>query len=374
MQLLLALKAALETEELRTVSDAFGGIKCDGKTPSFNIDSVLTTLAHSCAFYPTDPISVSIGLLRTQLSQKECDFVVGSLIRFCFLIELTNISITSTKMKTRWMPAKIIRTIPGSFQNYKADFVPGMDQRAMIFDECAKIFDSALRGLLAHPGHLAIARALTLDSNRSVSFESVLTYIDPSLNPVHIASNVRLVDLTDISWLVKNRSIIREALTLKNIKKLKTKTYLTDRSQVGADQTNRAKRWEVLSADYQHATLEECWSVERELLTQLLAFHNFPREIIVKVGGSGHVVRLHRCPVTHVEFDFVSFTNESSHGKSSFQVGHLIPLRSGGRHVANNVAWVTEDGNRIQGNLSLSEVHKLLNGIYGRGLTLGLYP
>jgi hypothetical protein len=374
MSFSIDLQVALEAEETRTVSDVFGGIKCDGKTQSFDVDSVSVVLTGLCITYPTDPVALSILQLQKDLLKKEFQFVVGSLIRFSFLIELTNLNISSTKMKTRWVLCKIIRTKDGGFNNYQADFKPGFDPRAATFDECFEIFKESLRVLLISPRHLVVAKALTSPRNRSVSYESLLTYVDSKCEPVHVASNVRLVNLNDISWLIKNRVIIRKVLTTANVNKMKTKTYKTDRSQVGADQTNRAKRWEVLSADYQHATIEECWSVERELLAQLLNFKNFPQHVINQVSGTGHVVNLHRCPVTHEDFDFLSFTNPSAHGSSPFQVGHLVPLRISGRHVASNVAWVTEDGNRIQGNLTLVQVRELLGDIYKRGAALGIYP
>lgn len=55
------------------------------------------------------------------------------------------------------------------------------------------------------------------------------------------------------------------------------------------------------------------------------------------------------------------------HGRSSFAIGHTTPLGSEtgphGRHVADNVDWVSELGNRIQGNLSLAatvaEIHRM---------------
>jgi hypothetical protein len=58
-----------------------------------------------------------------------------------------------------------------------------------------------------------------------------------------------------------------------------------------------------------------------------------------------------------------------THGKSNFQVGHLNPLKlddpTGGAsgHTADNISWVSANGNRIQGSLSLSEVRDLLRKI-----------
>jgi hypothetical protein len=45
-------------------------------------------------------------------------------------------------------------------------------------------------------------------------------------------------------------------------------------------------------------------------------------------------------------------------------VGHLNPLKAGAgvafRHHKKNTSWITADGNRIQGHLTLKETRKLL--------------
>jgi hypothetical protein len=56
-------------------------------------------------------------------------------------------------------------------------------------------------------------------------------------------------------------------------KKFEVKVYKTDRALTGKDKSNRAKRWEVLAGDFQHATLEECWSAERKLI--MFCFNGF---------------------------------------------------------------------------------------------------
>ena len=60
-------------------------------------------------------------------------------------------------------------------------------------------------------------------------------------------------------------------------KKLQVKVFKTDRSLTGKDKTNRRKRWEVLPDDFQHATLEQCWSAERQLTADLVGFDGFPK-------------------------------------------------------------------------------------------------
>ena len=364
------LQDILEEEEKNSVSNSFGGVKCQGRTPSYNIAGIAKLMSEECVNSQNDEVALLYSALEGKLTAKELIYLMSSAIRFSFLIELTNLSITSTKLKTRWYPGRIIKTLPDTFQNYQADFKPGNDQRASTFDQCYDVFKKILADVLVSKTHLDLVKALSITVNRCVSYECVFTYIDSRLEVVHVPNNVRLVHTSDIQWLVQYRKVIHSPLTPKNINKIITKTYLTDRSQTGADQTNRAKRWEVLSADFQHATLEECWSVERELLSQLLIFRNFPAKTTALVATLKITTANHVCPITLKELDFADFKTASEHGRSAFQVGHLTPLKRGGRHTAKNVAWVTQDGNRIQGDLTLDEVQKILDDIYIRRLAL----
>ena len=78
------------------------------------------------------------------------------------------------------------------------------------------------------------------------------------------------------------------------------------------------------------------------------------------------------CPITGERLDYDKFVNDvlhPSHGRSAFQVGHLNPLKtvSTGEswgHTASNISWISDDGNRIQGSLSMAEVDELLIKTY----------
>ncbi len=50
--------------------------------------------------------------------------------------------------------------------------------------------------------------------------------------------------------------------------------------------------------------------------------------------------------------------------------GHLTPLKNGGRHISDNIGRISDDGNRIQGSLSLEEVDNLLIKIYKNRMDL----
>ena len=361
------LQAALQAEEERTVGNAFGGLPTEGGSLSYSVSSVTQTLLALVEQFPGDPVAARINLWMTEFEQNQVKYIVSSAIRFSFLIELTNLRITSTKMKTRWLPGRVVKTTPGTFTNFQGSFEPGEDQRASTFDACFTVFQRVLDLLANSDEHLRVARELA--TSRRIPYESVFTYANADLNPVHVAENVRLAQLGDIVWLIQARPLFQSVLPSSTVSKIRTKTYLTDRAQTGTDQTNRAKRWEVLSSDFQHATLEECWSVERGLLSDLAHFKGFPddkKKEIVEKGLFDARDGATRCPVTLAELSYEDFVKQSAHGEADFQVGHLTPLKAGGRHQGANVAWITADGNRLQGDLEIEDVRKLLREIAER--------
>ena len=79
------------------------------------------------------------------------------------------------------------------------------------------------------------------------------------------------------------------------------------------------------------------------------------------------------CPITLEAIDFQEFAASilhPVHGKSAYQVGHLNPLKlnqtaneSAAGHTADNISWISEHGNRIQGSLSLNKTRDLLSKI-----------
>ncbi|XGB38433.1 MAG: hypothetical protein LVT47_08325 [Cyanobacteria bacterium LVE1205-1] len=83
-------------------------------------------------------------------------------------------------------------------------------------------------------------------------------------------------------------------------------------------------------------------------------------------------MEISRCPITLEPLVFQEFREElmnPTHGKSNFQVGHLNPLKLDdpnsliAGHTAGNIAWISANGNRIQGSMSLEEVRDLLKRI-----------
>jgi hypothetical protein len=83
-------------------------------------------------------------------------------------------------------------------------------------------------------------------------------------------------------------------------------------------------------------------------------------------------MEIFRCPITLEPLVFQEFKEEllnPTHGKSNFQVGHLNPLKLDdpssilAGHTPQNIAWISANGNRIQGSMSIEEVRSLLKNI-----------
>ena len=374
------LRLVMETEEIETVGDAFGGIVARLR-PSYSVPKVRDWILAAAPFGGTSPIEQALRRAHTMFSKPALTIVVAGLVRFSFLIELTNLKVGSTKMKTRWLPGNILMPQLGSFEPVQGTFAPNSDPRAATFDECVGIFVKSCNmvcdGIAKDPS----VKALIHDLNklRRIPYEFPLSYVDASRDPVHRTANVCWIVNDDLRWLLKARRILRNATrdVMTGIRKverskLEVKVFKTDRALTGKDKTNRAKRWEVLDGDFQHAPLEKCWSAERKLITDLVDFQDFPttlkgsfiRETLIQPDTSPTL-----CPVTFeplVYDDLVESILNPTHGRSQYQVGHLHPLKQEGKHDGANVCWQSADGNRIQGDLTVDETHRLLDQIAER--------
>lgn len=365
------IKNKFEVLEENTVSDSFGGNSLEGRAPDFNFVPIMDQIYEN--YLDLDIALVkATKLIEEKVGREISKYIYRSAGRFSFCIELTNLKITSTKMKTRWMKGKIMKTKKDSFQNYEGDFAPLDDQRSSSFEECYEIFEYLIGILSKSDEHLSVMKKLSNQLSRGLPYESVFGYLKYDLLRIHTKDNVSLVDLIDISWLIKVRPIIYPALRgfkknkllSKVVEKIKTKAYKTDRSQTGEVQTNRAKRWECILEDFQRATIEQCWSVERKLLFDLTGFKGFPNDLKQKlIDKNVEVKESTLCPVTKSELLFDDFMNLRIHGESKFQVGHLLPLKNGGKHEGGNIAWISDDGNRIQGSLTIEETHEMIRMI-----------
>ncbi|MCS3747792.1 hypothetical protein FHY18_003420 [Xanthomonas arboricola] len=365
------LKDALEAEERRSVGDSFGGT---GARSVFSLEPAYQALMRGVADYPSDPLGALLVDLGRQVHESRLfRWLICDAMRFAFLIELTNIRVSSTKKKTRWIP---VPTSPNTSMSFglTPPFDQAHDPRASSYADCYQMFGDVLQLLLNDMEFRATA--LTL-AGRNGEWTYPLTYQVEGAPHVHTSTNVRKADLTDLNWLLKVEGLLMQAsspgvapvLDMDTVKKIRTKAYRTDRAQTGSTQTNRAKRWEASFHDYQYANVESCWSVERALLESLADFSGFPshaRALLVAHGLALAVWNTRCCPVTLQVHAFADFSTQMSIGKSDFHVGHLHPLKTGGRHVGPNVAWLSRDGNRIQGDLSLHDAHLLIRTIANR--------
>ena len=378
------LKEILEREERETVGTAFGG----STQPSHNSYSVSQIRDFLASRIPSMPLSAfEQALSRMQLCLPGALFKIslGNTIRFSFLIELTNLTVGSTKMKTRWLPGRILMAQAGSFEPIQGVFKPGNDPRSASFEECAAVFVQSAHELCDRIefSTLLFADLFQLNRLRRVPYEFPLGYADAASDPLHRASNVEWIFNDDIRWLIRARQILNEApsdsaLAIKKIckAKLEVKVFKTDRALTGKDKTNRAKRWEVLAGDFQHATLAMCWSAERKLTHDLACFESFPkalRERFIKEALVCGDAATTRCPVTLEVLNFENLASavlDPTHGVSPHQIGHLHPLKRQGNHDGENVCWQSANGNRIQGDLSIEETNSLLDQIAQRRAAL----
>jgi hypothetical protein len=378
MSFAAGLRAELEEEERRTVGASFGGSAQRGG--SYSVSRIRDWIIDN---YTSQPFSgaetvESLKTLAARVPRKSMREIVSNAVRYAFLIELTDLKVGSTKMKTRWLPGLIQMPQPGSFEPMQGTFEPGNDQRAASFEDCLSVFEHVISLVVSRvPDKIGVIDSLRKCTR--VPYEFFVGYKNPKLPAVHNADNVQWIENDDIDWLVKARGILRsfdgqtaEALREIEQKKLEVKVYKTDRALTGKDKTNRAKRWEVLHGDFQFATLRDCWSVERKLTEELIFFEDFPKDLKQKFIDMGLVVtrtQATRCPITLAPLNFDAFATamlNATHGRSDYQIGHLTPLKRGGHHIGTNIAWLSADGNRIQGDLTLEETLALLGEIEKR--------
>ncbi len=298
------------------------------------------------------------------------------------MIEPVNSAITSTKFACRWS-----ENGPAFFS-----FGQNRDPRAATFTECDQIAEELLGALIDsidNDDHIATLR-LSIN-HKIISHEIPVDYVDssPDADRIHRIGNLawswdgpaeRTVKLR--SWLLEqtgvqvpaHNSSVGQVMSAAISQKVAVKTYLTDRAQTGPYQTNREKRWEAHPASVHFASRASASAIERELLEQICFFDGFPEECRDAAIDAG-VLRARevtRCPITLDPLNFSQFASEvinPKHGRSHFQVGHLNPLKTVGRtndaagHTAQNIAWISAAGNRIQGDLPLIEARRLVQHI-----------
>ena len=312
-----------------------------------------------------DSITASLSLIKKKLSTKLYNYFKSAIIRASFFIELTNpnpeAETDSTKYQVRWV---------NSLHEMQ-------DVRYASYEQCVEFCDKICKTIAyLDDDKFEILKDYCLNS--IYTYELPIDYIKRDAIPFHCADNIDVFIIPEIERCTKIRKLIKDpnlnpkADIFKKIisKKIKVKAYQTDRAQTGAHQTNREKRWESHPDNYQFAFRRDCNDVEASLILQVCMFEGAD-PVLVRMLQNNNLLPLnfdiYKCPITGEVLKYNDFEQEilnQIHGKSCFQVGHLNPLKSTGGHTANNIGWISDDGNRIQGSLSMEEVDQLLKRIY----------
>lgn len=332
---------------------------------TFNGKALYRSLLPKLENHP--PVRSLISGARMTLDKGLFDPSVLALVRAAFLIELVKQpKIETTKFEVRW-----------------ANRLPTSDPRYATFEKCLGVFMVAMRGLLrAGPGTLEedMLRSFLL-SDRLLPYEIPVDYCERRItDPLHVEDNIKwLWDDEAVQGAMRLRRAVRDPqivgpesqvfqLVLNN--KIRVKAYLTDRVLTGQYKTNREKRWEVHPTSVHFATRAACIAIERELVEELCYFDGFPADVRQSLLGIGVIGTrmVTQCPMTLEPLSYALISAEVRSpvaGKAAFQVGHKNPLKAvtddpNVGHTAENIAWISEDGNRIQGSLSVSQVRALL--------------
>ena len=127
-------------------------------------------------------------------------------------------------------------------------------------------------------------------------------------------------------------------------------------------------------------------AIEYALVTRICAFDGFPSESLQQLQQANILpanIPTALCPITGDALSYEAFRDElvnPTHGKSDFQVGHPNPLKLGSGdgeavgHTADNISWISADGNRIQGSLSLRDVRVMIQRIAENYQRLNWWP
>lgn len=308
--------------------------------------------------------SEACNSIKQRLSTKEFKAFRRSIIRNSFLIEPVNDEVTSTKVETHWS-----HRLMG-------------DVRYASYEECVDVFNKLLYRI-TNLSDEDFSMLREFFNKTVVAYEMPVDYLDRFASPIHTASNVDLFLTDEIKSCIAMRRFIRDTernpasnvfQTILN-DKIKVKTYLTDRALTGDYKTNREKRWEAHPNSVQFSLRRNCMKIETKLLLQIATFEGCDLGLVHNLQVEGLLPCPYvfcKCPITGDNIQYGDFARDAlnpTHGKSKFQVGHLNPLKAididgANGHTAENISWISEDGNRIQGSLSIDEVNILLKRIY----------
>lgn len=188
------------------------------------------------------------------------------------------------------------------------------------------------------------------------------------MQPIHINYKLR----KHIRQNLKDAGVSSKAIK-KALDKIQVKSYCTDKVTMPPHYSNRDVRWATWADSIQYASHYECAMVELELMAQLYEFVDAPEleadlfsdlaAEVEEVRGKPIEPNTHRCFVTgkYLSYsDYVDAAKNPKGGRSKYHVGHILPLTRDGRHTWDNIAWTSDDGNRIQGNDTQEEIEAKL--------------
>lgn len=294
------------------------------------------------------------------LPEKPLLQIHRGLIRWAFLAQVVEEpAINTTRYRTRWG-----QRLSG-------------DPRAASEAESTEFLRSSVALLCSNlDSNVAKEALFSLLENTQVPAEIPLDYAERLTSGIHRASNIEFIDLDLLSrtanlrkHLLKNQTSETKAMKLL-YDKVQVKSYLTDRVLTGTYKTNREYRWEVSPNSVHFAFKRDCMEIESKLVLSVVQMNGFNSEVKTSLAseiGEENLQATTVCPITYAPLEYADLKQEliqPDHGKSSFQVGHLDPLKAEGAHLAKNIAWVSNDGNRIQGDKSLEETRDMVVRIY----------
>lgn len=188
------------------------------------------------------------------------------------------------------------------------------------------------------------------------------------MKPLHVNYRLRSLLRADLAKAGASADAIKNAL-----QKIQVKAYCTDKVTMPPHFSNRDVRWATWPDGIQYASHYQCAMIEMELMAQLYEFASAPilnSTVVSSLSAiRGRPLRpgSRCCFITGKILDFQSYVQAAVNPKggiSAYHVGHIHPLTRGGQHAWDNIAWMSDDGNRIQGNDTLQEIEaKLVDAV-----------
>jgi hypothetical protein len=152
-------------------------------------------------------------------------------------------------------------------------------------------------------------------------------------------------------------------------KKVELQVRRTPRRQTGLYKTNRECRWKLDPQHPDYTALDQIFPIEAKLLAQTLSFdgaQKAPDAVSMAASvvlGDKPEAGTYKCPISGKRMDFEALRQEAdhpTHGRSKFHVGHIRPKARGGANTADNTYWVSDLGNRIQGDNTWQDTVKTI--------------